>query len=54
MEALWTDITRDDAAFESPAWHAEELEKTRKRVEAGEEKPIDWEVAKRQILSKLK
>ena len=54
MEALWVDLTRDEAAFESPEWHREELEKTRKRIEAGEEKPIDWEVAKQQILSKLK
>ena len=54
MEALWADLTRDEAAFESPEWHREELEKTRRRVEAGEEKPIDWEVAKQQILAKLK
>jgi hypothetical protein len=54
MEALWADLTANPDDFESPAWHAEELEATRKRVESGEEKPIDWEVAKRQILSKLK
>lgn len=54
MEALWVDLTRDPDAFESPDWHREELEATRKRVESGEEKPIDWETAKEQIRSKLK
>jgi hypothetical protein len=53
MEELWADLTRD-GSYESPEWHADELEKTRKRVESGEEKPIDWETAKQQILSKLK
>ena len=54
MEALWADLTADEDAYESPDWHREELEATRKRVESGEEKPIDWEIAKQQILSKHK
>jgi hypothetical protein len=54
MEELWADLTADPDSFESPAWHAGELEATKKRVEAGEEKPVDWEIAKQQILAKLK
>ena len=54
MEALWVDLVREEDGFESPPWHIEELEATRKRVEAGEEKPIAWEVAKKQLLSKFK
>ena len=54
MEALRADLMREDDGFESPAWHIEELEATRKRVEAGEEKPIPWEVAKQQLMAKFK
>ena len=46
METLWADLSRDDAEVESPAWHADALRETSKRVERGEEKILDWEQAK--------
>jgi hypothetical protein len=54
LDELWNDLTRNPDAYESPAWHAEELAETERRVAAGEEKFIDWEAAKRQIISKHK
>jgi hypothetical protein len=49
MEALWVDLSRDEQALESPAWHADALRETERRVAAGEEKPIDWETAKKEL-----
>jgi hypothetical protein len=47
MEALWADLSRDDARVESPAWHRDVLKETEARVVAGEEKMADWTTAKR-------
>lgn len=49
MEALWTDLTRNEEEFESPAWHAKVLRERDERVKAGQEGFIDWETAKRQL-----
>ncbi|MEO5959491.1 MAG: addiction module protein [Opitutaceae bacterium] len=49
MEALWVDLTRDEASFDSPQWHLRELQKTEARVAAGKEKFIDWEEAKKSL-----
>jgi len=46
MEALWADLSRDEAEVESPAWHADALRETSERVARGEEKILDWEQAK--------
>ena len=46
MEALWADLSRNEAEFESPAWHADALRETSARVARGEEKILDWEQAK--------
>lgn len=46
MEALWADLSRDEAELESPAWHADALRETAERVARGEEKVLDWEQAK--------
>jgi hypothetical protein len=48
MEELWADLSQNDD-FESPAWHAEELEKTRKRIREGEAKFSNWEEAKERM-----
>ena len=42
MELLWSDLSADEAALESPAWHEDALRST----EAIGEKPMDWEDAK--------
>lgn len=49
MEALWEDLSRDEAQVESPAWHVEALRETVDRVSRGEEKILDWEEAKIQL-----
>ena len=46
METLWTDLSRDEAAVESPAWHGDALRETAERVARGEEKILDWTQAK--------
>lgn len=53
MEEIWADLTRDVATFESPAWHGEELAKTRQRIREGKAKFSDWEEAKERIRRKV-
>ena len=50
MEDLWADLTRNEQEFESPAWHEPILKEREDRLRAGEETPIDWEVAKKELL----
>jgi len=47
MEALWTALSIEGGAVESPAWHADVLKETAARVASGEERVTDWETAKR-------
>jgi len=49
MEALWADLSRDEAEFESPAWHADALRETSERVARGEEKILSWKQAKAKL-----
>jgi len=49
MEALWKDLSLDDASVESPAWHREELAATELRVASGQEQFVDWEAAKKEL-----
>ena len=49
MEALWADLSTDDANIESPAWHEEALKETEARVADGREQIADWTTAKREL-----
>jgi putative addiction module component (TIGR02574 family) len=49
IEALWGDIAADDGAFESPAWHAEELRKTEADLAAGKIEVLDGNDAKEEL-----
>ena len=49
LEALWEDLSRNEAEFESPRWHRDELAATEERVKSGQEQFVDWESAKRQL-----
>jgi hypothetical protein len=49
MEALWEDLSRVEADLESPAWHAEELAETERRLAEGKEQVLDWEIAKKAL-----
>jgi len=46
METLWTDLSRNEEKFESPAWHEDVLRERDKNFQSGKEKPINWETAK--------
>ena len=49
MEELWASISVEESRLESPTWHEEALRETVARYEAGQEQPIDWADAKRQL-----
>jgi hypothetical protein len=53
MELLWADLSRNDAQFESPAWHEDVLRDREARVKSGKEAFMDWETAKKQLRDKL-
>jgi len=49
LEALWEDLSRDEAEFEPPSWHREELTAAEERVNSGGEHFVDWEAAKKRL-----
>ncbi len=49
IEALWADLAGDEDAFESPAWHEEELKKTEGDFSAGRIEMLNWEDAKKEL-----
>jgi hypothetical protein len=49
MEILWDDLSRNEAEFESPAWHANALRETTERRARGEESLLDWDEAKAKL-----
>jgi len=54
MEAIWSDLSRDDAQIESPAWHGDVLHDREAKIKSGDEKFMDWETAKKQLRDKRK
>ncbi len=52
MEALWADLSRNDEAFEAPAWHGDVLRETAERLAAGSEQVLDWAEAKDRLRSR--
>lgn len=53
METLWTDLTRDDKTFESPAWHEAVLAQRAKAFSGGKATASDWREAKERIRKKV-
>lgn len=49
MEELWESLSREESRLESPAWHDTTLRETAARYEAGQEEPLDWAAAKREL-----
>lgn len=49
MEALWADLSRDEAKMDSPDWHGVILRETEQLVRAGKAKFSDWQTARRRI-----
>jgi hypothetical protein len=52
MEEIWTDLSQDEKAFESPAWHEEALRAAERAVAAGTAKFSDWDEAKHRLRRK--
>ena len=53
MEALWAGSSRDEAQFESPAWHGDVLRDREESIKTGRESFMDWEAAKKQLRERL-
>jgi hypothetical protein len=53
MEDLWANLARNEQEFESPAWHEQILKEREERLRAGDESPIDWEQAKKDLRNRL-
>ena len=53
LEVLWGDLADDEASFESPAWHEEELRRTEQDFKAGKVPALDWEEAKKELRSQF-
>ena len=49
IETLWGDIAADENAFESPAWHEEQLRRTEANFAAGRIEVLDWQEAKKEL-----
>ncbi len=53
MEAIWADLSQNDEAVESPAWHEELLKETEARVAVGQERIADLETAKQELKNRF-
>ncbi|MEE8124437.1 MAG: addiction module protein, partial [Nitrospirales bacterium] len=49
MEAIWEDLSSEDQSIQSPAWHESVLKETEQRVQAKQEKILDWKKAKKEL-----
>jgi len=49
MEAIWEDLARDAEQVESPDWHREALEETKRRLKAGQERLVNRSEAKMEL-----
>jgi phosphoribosylanthranilate isomerase len=49
LEAIWADLSKDDALVESPEWHRDVLIETEAREAGGQENIMDWQTAKREL-----
>lgn len=52
MEALWADLSQEEARFESPAWHDHALREAERAVKTGKARFSDWAEAKKRIRRK--
>lgn len=53
IEALWEDLSADEANFASPAWHEGILRETAADYEAGKVSALDWEDAKKKLRARF-
>jgi hypothetical protein len=53
METLWAELSRDEKALESPAWHATVLKDRGEAFATGKVTISDWDQAKKRIKKKV-
>ena len=53
METLWADLSRDETALKSPAWHEAVLKDREEAFAAGRVTVSEWEQAKERIKKKV-
>jgi len=53
MEAIWEDLSREDEEVESPDWHQKALQETERRYSENQEKIVDWQAAKKELLNRF-
>jgi Putative addiction module component len=49
MEELWASLSQEESRLESPPWHQDALRETTARYDAGQEQPVPWDAAKREL-----
>ena len=49
MEELWESISGEESRLVSPPWHEAALQETAALYEDGQEQPLDWAAAKREL-----
>ena len=49
MEMLWRELSANTESVPSPSWHQQLLDATENRFKTGQEKPVDWNIAKREL-----
>lgn len=54
MEIIWDDLCHKNADMASPAWHGDTLVEREKALQSGDEKFLDWDVAKKRIKTRIK
>ena len=54
IEALWEDLSQEDGDIESPDWHEVSLSETRKHLQSGTEKILNWVFAKKELRKRFK
>jgi len=54
MEEIWDDLCHKNADMASPDWHGGMLAEREKTLQSGDEKFLDWDVAKKRIKTKIK
>ncbi len=53
METLWAELSRDEKALKSPAWHEIVLKDREKAFATGKATISDWDQAKKRIKKKV-
>jgi hypothetical protein len=49
IEQLCVSLANSESGPESPSWHYDALRQTAQRYEGGQEHPVDWQTAKREL-----